>query len=412
MKTRILVTAGLVLAVCMAAGAADGPIVPDRKIMLFNGKNLDGWKPYLRGGQGDPKQTWSVRDGKIVCTGRPSGYIRTEADYADYRLHVEWRWPGKGGNSGVLVHMSGPDKVWPKSIECQLMSGSAGDFFVIGGTDFKEHKGQKGRRTPKAAKSSEKPLGQWNSYDIVCKGGSILPYVNGVLQNTATEATVRCGKICLQSEGRPIEFRNVYVEPLKPAPIVPDRKIMLFNGRDFTGWTFHLRPPKNDPAPDPKKTWSIKDGVIVCQGTPAGYIRTKADYADYKLHVEWRWPGRGGNSGVLVHMSGPDRVWPKSIECQLMSGNAGDFWLIGGTDIKEHKGMKGWRKPKIKPSSEKPLGQWNSYDIICKGGSVLPHVNGVLQNTGTEATVRSGKIVLQSEGRLIEFRNIYIEPVK
>ena len=380
--------------------------------MLFNGKDLTGWTPYLRGGQGDPKNTWSVKDGVIACTGKPSGYIRTEVDYADYKLHVEWRWPGKGGNSGVLVHMSGKDTVWPKSIEAQLMSGNAGDFFVIGGTDFKEHKGQKGRRTPKAAKSSEKALGEWNSYDIICKGGSILPYVNGVLQNTATEATVKSGKICLQSEGRPIEFRNVYVEPVKAGPIVPDKKIVLFNGKDLTGWVPYLRPPKGGETPDPKNTWSVKDGVIICKGTPAGYIRTKVDYADYKLHVEWRWPGKGGNSGVLVHMSGKDLVWPRSLECQLMSGNAGDFWLIGGgVDFKEHKGMEGRRKPKGKPSSEKPLGQWNTYEIICKGDSVLPYVNGVLQNTATEATVKSGKICLQSEGQLIEFRNIYIEPV-
>jgi hypothetical protein len=146
--------------------------------------------------------------------------MRTEADYANYNLHVEWRWPEKkGGNSGVLVHMSTPDEVWPRSIECQMHSTNAGDFWVIGGAEFKEHaeKGQRvnGRRTIKLKNSSEKPLGEWNVYEIICKDNWIVVLVNGVLQNVATGVSASSGKICLQSEGVPIEFRNIYIEPVK-----------------------------------------------------------------------------------------------------------------------------------------------------------------------------------------------------
>lgn len=199
---------GALLVLLIAVGCT-----PREQTPLFNGRDLSGWVFFLRDKDVDPMTVWSVSDGVIHCTGKPSGYMRTEADYANYKLHVEWRWPGEAGNSGVLVHMSEPDTVWPRSIECQLMSGNAGDFWVIGGTDFKEHVDKSKRRVVKKAESSEKPPGQWNTYEIVCRGNTIRVFVNGVLQNEATETTVSSGKICLQSEGKPVEFRNIYVEP-------------------------------------------------------------------------------------------------------------------------------------------------------------------------------------------------------
>jgi hypothetical protein len=194
--------------------------------------------------------------------------------------------------------------------------------------------------------------------------------------------------------------------------IVPKEKTMLWNGRDFAGWKLYTGEPNYDVT----KTWSIKDDLIRCEGKPAGYMRTENDYADYLFHVEWRWPGKGGNNGVLVYMSGPDVVWPKSLECQLLSGNAGDFWVIGGLETAEHakggKRVKGRRTIKLKDSSEKPLGQWNTYDIICKDDWIVVMVNGVVQNVATKCSARSGKICLQSEGTPIEYRNIYIEPLE
>ena len=195
-------------------------------------------------------------------------------------------------------------------------------------------------------------------------------------------------------------------------PVVPKEKIMLWNGADFTGWKLFLP----DPAADVSKTWSIGKGVLRCEGKPAGYMRTETPYADYHLHVEWRWPDKPGNNGVLAHMSGADKVWPKSLECQLYAGNAGDFWVIGGVETAEHaKGgsrVKGRRTIKLKASSEKSLGQWNAYDIICKDDWIVVMANGVLQNVATKCSEKGGKICLQSEGAMIEYRNIYIEPVE
>jgi hypothetical protein len=191
-----------------------------------------------------------------------------------------------------------------------------------------------------------------------------------------------------------------------------EQKTVLWNGKDFSGWKLFVPDPNHDVT----KTWSIKDGVIRCTGRPVGYMRTEAEYANYLLHVEWRWPEKGGNSGVLTHMVGEDMVWPKSLECQLASGNAGDFWVIGGFECSEHarkdKRVRGRNVRKLKNSSEKPIGQWNSYDIICRDDWVVVMVNGILQNVATKCSLKSGKICLQSEGTPVEFRNIYIEPVE
>jgi hypothetical protein len=214
-----LVALGSLAQLVLAASEGQEPIVPTEKVMLWNGKDFTGWKLFVLDSDHDVTKTWSIGDGAIRCTGKPAGYMRTERDYANYLLHVEWRWVGNGGNNGVLVHMSGPDKVWPKSLECQLFSGNAGDFWVIGGVEIAEHaKGGKrvqGRRTIKLKESSEKPPGQWNKYDIICKDDWLVVLVNGVLQNVATKCSEKSGKICLQSEGAPIEYRNIHIEPLE-----------------------------------------------------------------------------------------------------------------------------------------------------------------------------------------------------
>ena len=194
-------------------------VVPQEKTMLWNGRDFTGWKRFLPDASKNVDDTWSVENALLCCTGKPAGYMRTETLYADYHLHVEWRWPAKPGNNGVLVHMSGEDKVWPRSLECQLAAGNAGDFWVIGGVELAEHaKGGdrvRGRRTVKLKDSSEKPPGEWNRYDIICKDDWIVVLVNGVLQNVATKCSDKSGKICLQSEGAPIEYRNIWVEPLE-----------------------------------------------------------------------------------------------------------------------------------------------------------------------------------------------------
>ena len=425
MKCRMSIAIVLAVALSTApSGAAENAVEPKEKVMLFNGKNFDGLYRYVRGNQGDIDETWQVKPGGVLlCTGRPAGYIRTEKAYKNYKVHFEYRWPGRTGNNGILVHMVGEDKVWPKSLECQGMNRNQGDFFEIGGVEFNELKigGHRvgGRRVVKYGEHNEKEPGQWNVYEVWCVGGTVRPYVNSKLMNEATDCSIKEGKIALQSEGVPIEFRNFYIEPAKdkPWPVTLKKKTVLFNGKDLAGWVRFS--PNDKRGADKKwtvdKVWSVKDGVIRCEGKPNGYIRTIESYSNYKLHLEWRWPAQPTNSGVLLHSAGIDMVWPKCVEAQLMHENAGDFWLLSFSKITVDGKQVGPQKfangKKKHPSNEKPPGQWNAYDIICKGKTVELYVNGLLQNKGVEADPWFGPICLQSEGSPIEFRNIHLEPL-
>jgi len=202
------------------------------------------------------------------------------------------------------------------------------------------------------------------------------------------------------------------------------KRTQLFNGKNMHEWLFYLEDKSIDPADVwsiedrvvRSGLWSSKDKVIHCKGTPNGYIMSRGWFSDYKLHLEWRWVEEPGNSGVLLHKTGPDKLWPRSIECQLQVGDAGDFWLIDGTGLVANGEVLGSEAGKFvnvkkkRPSNEKAPGQWNRYDIHCKGGTVKCYVNGLLQNEGAGATDTSGRICLQSEGAPIEFRKIYVDP--
>lgn len=193
------------------------------------------------------------------------------------------------------------------------------------------------------------------------------------------------------------------------------KEILLFNGKDFYGWTYFLA----DPNVKMEDVWSIDGdrGILICKGRPAGYIRTVADFTNYILKLEWRWApeDKGGrNSGVLLRMVGPDKIWPKSIEAQLMSGSAGDFWLIDGVKLDTDPARINPNAPtnRIKAKmAEKPIGEWNEYEIIVDGDRVVLKINGQVVNEGTGAEVVPGKICLQSEGAEIHFRNIRLTPI-
>ena len=186
-----------------------------KEIALFNGKDFTGWKLFIPDQTVDVTTVWSVKDGVIHCTGVPTGYLRTDAYYSNYQLHVEWRWPQEPGNSGILLHMTGEDKVWPKCIESQLMAGNAGDFYMMNGTYFEAPYERTMQRIQKKTESTENPTGSWNTADITCSNDTIQVIINGQLQNQGANASVQSGKICLQSEGKPIQFRNITLKPLK-----------------------------------------------------------------------------------------------------------------------------------------------------------------------------------------------------
>ncbi|QDU62240.1 hypothetical protein Pan216_31070 [Planctomycetes bacterium Pan216] len=190
---------------------------------LFNGKNLDGWKVWLSKSDTPPEEEISVKDGVIDVRGDVRGYLISDKEYGNFVLNFQWRWSGdlekkRGRNSGAFVRVIGPDRIWPKGVEAQLMAGHAGDFWLVGGAKLTIDKSRQDKRVARhyfrTKDGVEKPLGQWNDYKIVCDGGTIKLFINGELVNEGTDCDIPKGKILFQSEGAPIQFRNIKIKPL------------------------------------------------------------------------------------------------------------------------------------------------------------------------------------------------------
>jgi hypothetical protein len=193
------------------------------------------------------------------------------------------------------------------------------------------------------------------------------------------------------------------------APAPKPGSLDLYNGRDFTGWTFFMRANL-----DPMQTWSITNGVIHCLGRPPGYMRTDKSYRDYRLTVEWRFvkaPPRADNTGLLIHIQPPDRIWPKCFECQGMHGHQGEFWLWDGATAGEPINLKKNGINRLEPARENPVGQWNTFEVVCAGKTIEIIVNGQSVNKITDVNPDSGSIGIQSEGAEFEISKIHLVPL-
>jgi len=213
---------------------------------LFNGRDLSGWVNV-----NTDKDTWSVRGSKIICSGQPIGVMRTEKQYENFVLHIEWRHMEAGGNSGVFIWSEGtvPEgRQLPKGLEVQMLEldwvnqhkgkdGTLPPIAYVHGEVF----GAGGLKTvpdnPRGSRSKSienrcKGKGQWNTYVVVCVDGTVKLSVNGKFVNGISKASVKKGYICLESEGAEIHFRNIRIMELPPgitnaentAPVVKQSK--------------------------------------------------------------------------------------------------------------------------------------------------------------------------------------------
>lgn len=197
---------------------------------LFNGKDLTGWRDV-----NTSEKTWSVRDGLLVCTGHPTGVMRSEKQYENFLLHIEWRHMEPGGNSGVFAWSEGTvpkGNPLPKGMEIQMLElewpnlnrekdGTPSLIAFVHGELF----GANGLTTvpdnPRGSRSMSienrcKPRGEWNYYDVVCVDGVVKLSVNGKFVNGVSKASVKKGYLCLESEGAEIHFRNIQIMELPP----------------------------------------------------------------------------------------------------------------------------------------------------------------------------------------------------
>lgn len=199
----------------------------------------------------------------------------------------------------------------------------------------------------------------------------------------------------------------------------------LFNGKDLSGW--HVDVPQRDKDPNIQDTFVVRDGLLVSLGAPAGHLITDAKYENYRLVVEYRFAAKPGNCGVLVHASTPRalyQMFPKSIEVQMNSGHAGDFWCIVEDitvpDMVKRRGPpetwgitegKARRILNLTDDSEKKPGEWNHMVIECVKDEVKVWVNGTMVNHGSKCSATKGQIALQAEGSEVEFRKPELTPI-
>lgn len=214
--------ATLTILILLAAGRLAVSAEPSQSLLVRQAANgqIAGWKAYCEEPMAPIAAVWKLSpDGVLACRGTPRGYLATEKKYVDFVLRLEWRWPPeKPGKGGVLIRKSGPDKIWPKSLEAQINAGDAGDFWGLDGyrlagpsERFKTlaHPLFGALANLKKTEPVERPAGQWNQYEIRAAGDQVTLIVNGRLVNRATGCVPTPGPICLTAEGTEIFYRNV-----------------------------------------------------------------------------------------------------------------------------------------------------------------------------------------------------------
>jgi hypothetical protein len=219
----------------------------------------------------------------------------------------------------------------------------------------------------------------------------------------------------------------VSMGPQNDQVVTPDRVTPLFNGKDLSNWDVDV--PARDTDPNAPASFVVRNGMLVSMGKPEGHLVTKQQYRDYRLEAEYRFAGKPGNCGILVHASRPRalyKMFPQSIEVQMMSGDAGDFWCIQENievpDMEKRRPRKAGEKwggaegdarriLNLTDKSEKPVGEWNTMVIEARARTIKVWVNGDLVNEGSNATADHGKIAVQAEGAEVEFRRLEIGPL-
>ena len=240
--TKSLILTVIVL-LCVQSGARAAEPMQFRE--LFNGKDLSGWVNV-----NTDKDTWSVRDGLLICTGHPIGVMRSDKQYENFIMHIEWRHMEAGGNSGTFLWADGtvPDgRRLPRGVEVQMLElewpnlnrskdGKPRDIAYVSGEVW----GVGGLKTtpdnPRGVRSKSVELrckgkGEWNTYDIVAVDGIIKLAINGKFVNGISKATVKKGYICLESEGAEIHFRNIRIMELPPGVTSSEQTAPVVSGK-------------------------------------------------------------------------------------------------------------------------------------------------------------------------------------
>lgn len=352
---------------------------------LFNGKNLDGWVPV-----NTAKSTWSVKDGMIVCTGKPIGEMRTEKMYQNFILEVEWRHLKPKGNAGIFIwadDITAPGVPFHRGIEVQVLENAYGntkshtthgDIFPIHGAKMTPINGRGGNRAF-PTESRSKPSPEWNHYRIICQDGEISLAVNGKVVTRGKDCSPRKGYICLESEGGVVHYRNLKIKELPATPIeakdiaIANRGYRtLYSGVDLSGWKT---------TKDNAGHWKANDWILSFDGRSKAKnksIVTETNFGDVGFVFDVRFK----NISTVTHIS------------------------IGDAAIE------------IDPDGEElakqlnPNGRWNRFEGTVRDGELSLSLNGTQLDAASFATSDRKKPLSILTNGPVDFANIYVRDLK
>jgi hypothetical protein len=362
----------------LAANAEDAQ---PQRISLFNGQTLDGW--HVTG------CVANVEDGKLV-TKDGDGLIRTDSQYGDFILELDWRPLKKESwDSGIYIRCDLPPegKPFPAKNQINLKQGDEGNLI----------------KYPQARSQGLIKPGDWNHFKVTAKGDKVEMEINGKPAWSTNSFEPARGYIALQVEvplGGQFEFKNIYVTELDHHAI--------FNGRDLTGW--------EGAGQDAAACWKVEDGTIVCTGAKGPWLRSAQQYGDFNLRLDYKLKA-GGNSGVFVRVpaSGNHHGKNAGVEIQVLDDAAPRY-----AKLKPYQYTGSVYS--VTPATEhvgRPAGEWNSLEINCQGAAYRIVHNGVqIINVDAENTPQlkerllEGFLGLQNHSEEVWFRNLRIGPAQ
>lgn len=368
-------------ALCFLAlpGRAADDFVP-----LFNGRDFTGWVNV-----NCAPDTWQVTNGLIFCTGKPIGELRTARMYQNFVLELEWRHLQPQGNAGVFVWadaLTARGQPFIRGIEVQVLDGregptftSDGDIFPIHGATMVPENARGGDRAFPTEKRM-KPSPEWNHYRIECVDGHIALAVNGKVVTRGHECSPRKGYLCLESEGSPIEFRNLRIQELPAGAALAPEHIAhpdegyrsLYSGVDLSGWQVSAAAAR---------AWKVNDWILEgAGGGPEAALRSEAEFGDFSLILDWRWKdkNRAGDWTKLLRLRGHDlsQVLRGGPAPGRVAGSAGG-WVRVECTLRGHH-----LRARINDPAEPPVTfevSTNLPDIPAKGPLTLAPPDGPIQ---------------------------------
>lgn len=416
---------------------------------LFNGKDLTGWVNV-----NCAPETFFVKDGMIITTGKPTGFLRTDRQYENFILEFDWMHvpsaPGAVGNSGLFVWgdpLPAVGSGYTRGIEVQVLvnleyrdkktgavtASSHGDLFSIWGAKCvpdRPHPLGSERCLP--SENRAKGANEWNHYRVEAKDGVIKLAVNGKVVSGVSKCNPRKGYLALESEGSECRFKNLMIKELPSSnPAAAETANVakgfrsLYTGLDLRGW-------KADPGH--KGHWQPRDWRLNYDGKSTAKDKnlwTEKEYGDFELICDWRWSGKPKKIKRPVILPNGDYAMEngkvKEVEV-LDAGDSGIYlrgssksqvnlwcWPIGSGEVygyRTDKNMPAEVRAGVTPKkvADNPIGKWNRIHITMKGDRLTVVLNGqtVIESAQLPGVARRGPLALQHHGDPIQFANLFI----